>query len=48
LLVHRSRLNQSDVDRRALLYSYQPSGHPHLRELTRLAGEEARSGNPIH
>jgi len=33
-LVHRSLPNRSDVDRRALLYSYQPSGHPHLRELT--------------
>jgi len=37
-LVHRSLPNRSDVDRRALLYSYQPSGHPHLRELTRRAG----------
>ncbi len=37
-LVHRSLPNRSDADRRALLYSYQPSGHPHLRELTRLSG----------
>ncbi len=36
-LVHRSLPNRSGADRRALLYSYQPSGHPHLRELTRLA-----------
>jgi len=33
-LVHRSRPNQSGDDRRALLYSYQPSGYPHLRELS--------------
>ena len=37
-LVHRSLPNHSDADRRALLYSYQPIGHPHLRELTGLAG----------
>jgi hypothetical protein len=36
-LVHRSRPNRSGADRRALLYSYQPVGHPHLRELTKLA-----------
>lgn len=36
-LVHRSRPNRSGDDRRALLYSYQPVGHPHLRELTKLA-----------
>ena len=34
-LVHRSLFNRSDADRRALLYSYQPAGQPHLRELTR-------------
>jgi len=33
-LVHRSLPNRSDHDRRALLYSYQPTGFPHLRELT--------------
>jgi ectoine hydroxylase-related dioxygenase (phytanoyl-CoA dioxygenase family) len=33
-LVHRSLPNQSGDDRRALLYSYQPTGNPHLRELT--------------
>jgi hypothetical protein len=36
-LVHRSMPNRSGADRRALLYSYQPTGYPHLRELTRLA-----------
>ncbi len=36
-LVHRSLPNRTGADRRALLYSYQPAGHPHLRELTRLA-----------
>jgi ectoine hydroxylase len=35
-LVHRSLPNQSDRDRRALLYSYQPAGHPHAAELHRL------------
>ena len=33
-LVHRSMPNRSGADRRALLYSYQPPGFPHLRELT--------------
>lgn len=32
-LVHRSLPNRSAQDRRALLYSYQPAGHPHLSEL---------------
>jgi len=40
-LVHRSLPNRSDADRRALLYSYQPLGHPHLRELIGLAGTVA-------
>jgi hypothetical protein len=39
LLVHQSRPNRTDGDRRALLYSYQPAGHPHLLEhLRRLLG----------
>ena len=42
-LVHRSLPNRSDADRRALLYSYQPSGHPHLRELTKLAASRESS-----
>jgi phytanoyl-CoA hydroxylase len=33
-LVHRSLPNKSGDDRRALLYSYQPPGNPHSRELT--------------
>ena len=33
-LVHRSLPNQSGADRRALLFSYQSPGYPHLRELT--------------
>ena len=33
-LVHRSLPNKSDEDRRALLYSYQPAGHPHLSMLS--------------
>jgi len=35
-LVHRSLPNRSGADRRALLYSYQPVGHPHARELLEL------------
>ena len=34
-LVHRSGPNKTDGDRRALLYSYQPAGNPHSRELLR-------------
>ena len=34
-LVHRSGPNKTDGDRRALLYSYQPKGHPHALELHR-------------
>ena len=37
LLVHRSLPNRSGDDRRALLYSYQPAGNPHSREMTRPA-----------
>lgn len=33
-LVHRSLPNTSNDDRRALLYSYQPAGNPHARELS--------------
>lgn len=33
-LVHRSLPNRTGDDRRALLYSYQPAGYPHLRGLT--------------
>jgi len=35
-LVHRSLANRSGDDRRALLFSYQPSGNPHLRQLLKL------------
>jgi ectoine hydroxylase-related dioxygenase (phytanoyl-CoA dioxygenase family) len=34
-LVHRSAPNLSSQDRRALLYSYQPAGQKHLREMLR-------------
>lgn len=34
-LVHRSLPNTSEHDRRALLYSYQPAGNPHAREIPR-------------
>jgi len=36
-LVHRSFPNRSGHDRRALLFSYQPPGNPHSRELERPA-----------
>jgi len=35
-LVHRSLPNRSNGDRRALLYSYQPAGHPHMLEINKL------------
>ena len=35
-LAHRSQANRSGDDRRALLFSYQPAGHPHLRRLLKL------------
>lgn len=34
-LVHRSAPNTSDRERRSLLFSYQPPGAPHMRELLR-------------
>lgn len=34
-LAHRSAPNCSEQDRRALLYSYQPAGNKHLRDLLR-------------
>jgi hypothetical protein len=40
-LVHRSLPNRSERDRRALLYSYQPAGHPHALELNRLLAPKA-------
>jgi ectoine hydroxylase len=38
LLVHKSEPNRSDKDRRTLLYSYQPSGMKHSRELMAAQG----------
>lgn len=37
-LVHRSKPNRTQSDRRALLYSYQPAGLRHAREYVRLGG----------
>lgn len=34
-LVHRSAPNTSDRERRSILYSYQPAGAPHMRDLLR-------------
>ncbi len=45
-LVHRSLPNRSGADRRALLYSYQPAGHPHLGELLKLGPRPASEGSP--
>ncbi|HZZ34559.1 MAG TPA: phytanoyl-CoA dioxygenase family protein [Caulobacteraceae bacterium] len=42
-LVHRSLPNRTDGDRRALLYSYQPAGEPHGREINRLIRAKARA-----
>jgi hypothetical protein len=42
-LVHRSQPNRSGDDRRALLFSYQPAGHPHLRKLLGLEPAELPS-----
>lgn len=40
-LVHRSLPNRSGGDRRALLYSYQPAGYPHMLELNELLRPKA-------
>jgi phytanoyl-CoA hydroxylase len=39
-LVHRSAPNRSERERRALLWSYQPPGHPHMLDLLRRAAAE--------
>jgi hypothetical protein len=41
-VVHRSGSNKTDGDRRALLYSYQPAGAPHGRELLRAMREKQK------
>lgn len=41
-LVHKSAKNTSDKDRRALLYSYQPAGFTHGRDLLRAVRERRR------
>ncbi|MGH9885710.1 MAG: phytanoyl-CoA dioxygenase family protein [bacterium] len=43
LLVHRSLPNQSGEDRRALLYSYQPAGHPSMHEIQLRERQERRA-----
>lgn len=42
-LVHQSAPNRSDVERRALLYSYQPAGRRHSLESLRQLGNRRRS-----
>jgi ectoine hydroxylase len=39
-LVHQSAPNRSERERRALLWSYQPPGHPHMLEIMRRAAAE--------
>lgn len=46
-LVHRSAPNTSSKERRSLLYSYQPSGWPHGRELLRRRREEADAEDSV-
>ena len=43
-LVHRSLPNTSGGDRRALLYSYQPAGHPHMLALNELLRRKPEAG----
>jgi phytanoyl-CoA hydroxylase len=45
-LVHRSLPNRSGHDRRALLFSYQPLGHPHLRQLLKFGPSAGRTEPP--
>ena len=47
-LVHRSLPNRSAADRRALLFSYQPAGYPHVHELEqqRAAAKRAAASKP--
>jgi hypothetical protein len=46
-LVHRSLPNRSAGDRRALLYSYQPVGAPHMLELNALLKAKRATGETI-
>jgi Phytanoyl-CoA dioxygenase (PhyH) len=43
-LVHQSAPNRSDLERRALLFSYQPAGRRHSLESIRQLGNRRRSG----
>lgn len=43
LLVHKSEPNRSEKDRRALLYSYQPEGFTHARDIDRKLTEDRRT-----
>jgi ectoine hydroxylase len=43
LLVHQSAPNTSDRERRALLWSYQPEGRPHMLESLRALGRGRRA-----
>lgn len=47
-LVHRSLPNRSAYDRRALLYSYQPKGNPHGRELHHALNRRLGAAIAVH
>jgi hypothetical protein len=47
LLVHRSLPNRSEADRRALLYSYQPAGHPRMVDLNSLVRGSRRAAPDV-
>jgi hypothetical protein len=46
-LVHRSLPNRSEADRRALLYSYQPAGHPRMLDLNCLIQKSPRAADGV-
>jgi hypothetical protein len=46
-LVHRSLPNRSAFDRRALLFSYQPAGYPHVTELDRRRAAAKKSAAEV-
>jgi ectoine hydroxylase len=46
-LVHRSRINRSEKDRRALLYSYQPAGFPSSLDIHRELGRVAKKRETV-
>ena len=41
-LVHRSQPNRTELDRRALLDSYQPAGRKHIRDVSGFTGQDQK------